>query len=128
MTLTREGEIITAEAESGEGSAPGLFFRGRLSEQKDVPEPLRGQFSTFGDYTRWIMDQHLSVTVWGREAVVQEMHLTLEGARVRAVEPLEVEAPTLGELVESPARPLAGFLGENLEVWLDSIRAFPRIG
>lgn len=128
MKFERKGADILAGAEPGRGSAPGLFFRGRLRERSEVPPLLREQFSRFSDYTRWIMDQHLSATAWEREVVVQDMHLGLEAARVRAVEPLETEVTALEEFVERPGRPLSCFLAENLEVWLDSIRAVPRTG
>jgi len=91
-----------------------------------VPSPFRTSFGRFADYARWIANQHLSLAVWDREVVVQDMHLTLGAARFVNVEPHEVSIPALRDFVEDPARPVACSWGENLEVWLDSIRALPR--
>ncbi len=58
--------------------------------------------------------------------VVQDMHLNLDAARFINVEPHAVSIPALHDFVEDPGRPLSCFWGEDLEVWLDSIRALPR--
>jgi hypothetical protein len=54
------------------------------------------------------------------------MHLNLGAARFITVEPHAVSIPALRDFVEDPGRPLSCFWGEDLEVWLDSIRAVPR--
>lgn len=126
MQVRREGQEVSAVVDPGSGSAPRLSFRGQLTTDEEVPAPFRASFSRFHDYARWIADQHLSLTVWERDVVVQDMHLTLDAARFINVEPHAVSIPALQDFVEDPGRPLSCFWGENLEVWLDSIRALPR--
>jgi hypothetical protein len=45
-----------------------------------VPSPFRASFTHFADYARWIADQHLSLTAWEHDVVVQDMHLALGAA------------------------------------------------
>jgi len=124
MEVRRHGQDIRAFV--GTGAEFRLSFQGKLTEGEEVPEPFRASFGRFGDYARWIVDQHLSLTVWDRDVVVQDMHLNLDAARFIAVEPQAVSIPALRDFVEDPGRPLSCFWGEDLEVWLDSIRALPR--
>jgi len=126
MEVRRDGQELRAWVDPGSGAAPQLSFRGQVTDGAEVPSPFRTSFGRFADYARWIADQHLSLAVWDREVVVQEMHLTLDAAHFINVEPHEVSIPALRDFVEDPARPVSCFWGENLEVWLDSIRALPR--
>lgn len=126
MELSHVGDEVRAQIDPGEGQAPGLVFRGRVLPEGDVPGVLRSRFTSFADYGRWIADQHLSATVWERERVVQEMHLSFNAARFVSVETQEVDIPALAECVEDPTQPFSCFLAEDLEVWLDSIRSLPR--
>jgi hypothetical protein len=124
MEVRRHGKDIRAFV--GNGAERQLSFQGRLTESAEVPTPFRASFGRFADYARWIVDQHLSLTVWDRDVVVQDMHLNLDAAHFIAVEPQAVSIPALRDFVEDAGRPLSCFWGEDLEVWLDSIRAVPR--
>jgi len=126
MEVRRHGHEVSALVASECGEAPSLLFRGALTDSEEVPGPLQASFSRFIDYARWIADQHLSLTVWPNDVVVQDMHLTFETARFVDVRPHAVSIPPLRDFVEDPERPLSCFWAENLEVWLDSIRALPR--
>lgn len=128
MELRRRGREVGATVEPGAGSAPALCFRGCLTSSQEVPPALQAQFPSFAAYTRWVMDQHLSATVWEREVVVQDMHLGLEDAGVVAVEPRLVEIAALSGLGQPAPALFSCFLAENVEVFLDSIRALPRPG
>lgn len=126
MEVRRHGDEVSALVTSEFGGTPSLLFRGELTDVEEVPAPLRASFSRFTDYTRWVADQHLSLTVWPDDVVVPDMHLTFETARFIDVKPQAVSIPPLRDFVEDPERPLSCFWAENLEVWLDSIRALPR--
>ena len=127
MEVRCHGHEVHASISPGSGAAPSLLFRGELTDDDDgVPPPLQASFTRFVDYATWVADQHLSVTVWPGDVVVQDMHLTLKATRFVNVEPRAVSIPALRDFVEEPERPLSCFWAENLEVWLDSIRALPR--
>jgi len=98
MEVRRHGRDIRAFV--GTGAELQLSFQGALTESDEVPTPFRASFRRFADYTRWIVDQHLSLTVWDREVVVQDMHLNLDAARFMTVEPHAVSIPALRDFVE----------------------------
>ncbi|MEA2627842.1 MAG: hypothetical protein QOJ10_302 [Chloroflexota bacterium] len=126
MSIRRSDADVEARIEPGRGQAPALAFRGRIATDGAVPAPFRGQFTSFLDSARWIVDQHLSLTAWPREVVIQDMHLEMSAARFAAVETESIAIPVLEEFVEAPVTPLSCFWAEGLEVYLDSIRALPR--
>jgi len=124
MEVRRRGQDIHAFV--GTGKELELSFQGQATASEEVPTPLRASFPRFVDYARWITDQHLSLTVWDHDVVVQDMHLTLDTARFINVNANAVSIPALQDFVEDPGRPLSCFWAEDLVVWLDSIRALPR--
>jgi hypothetical protein len=126
MSIRRSDAAVEARIEPGRGQAPALAFRGRITPDSGVPPPFRGLFTSFLDYARWIVDQHLSLTAWPHEAVIQSMHLEMSAARFVAVETEAIAIPVLEEFVKAPVTPLSCFWAEGLEVYLDSIRALPR--
>jgi Uncharacterized conserved protein (COG2071) len=126
MSIRRSGADVEARIEPGLGQAPALAFRGRITSDDGVPAPFRGQFTSFLDYARWIVNQHLSMTVWPREVVIQNMHLEMSATRFAAVETESIAIPGIEEFVEAPVTPLSCFWVEGLEVHLDSIRALTR--
>lgn len=126
MEVRCHGHEVLASISPGSGAAPSLLFRGELTDDDEVPPPFQAAFTRFVDYARWVADQRLSLTVWPGDVVIQDMHLTLEAARFVSVKRREVSIPALRDFVEEPERPLSCFWAENLEVWLDSIRALPR--
>jgi len=126
MSIRRSDAIVEARIEPGRRQAPALDSRGRITPESDVPLPFRGLFTSFLDYARWVVDQHLSLTAWPHEVVIQSMHLEMSAARFAAVETQSIAIPVLEEFVEAPVTPLSCFWAEGLEVYLDSIRALPR--
>ena len=128
MMIDQNGAEVSAYIDPGQGSAPLLRFRGRTSECNAVPEVLQESFADFLQHARWIIDQRLSVCAHATDAVIQDMHLSMDGLTVKAVEPEEVEIPALRPFVETPETPVSCFLAEGMEVWLDAIYAVPRSG
>jgi len=124
MRLELAEHRVTAAIEPGGGSAPELIFEGERMESAPVMDISCGAFSTYEDYARWIIDQHLSLTVWPRERVVQDMHLDFQSARITPLRCRTSRICGLEDFLAPEARPMGCFLVEGLRVFLDDISAF----
>lgn len=122
----RRLELWRQDEEVHAGAEPGLEFSGSVATGGSVPAPFRGRFGSFEEFARSVMEQRRAVTVWPREVVVQELHLGFETARIHPLEPRRVEVAGAEEFLENPARPLASFLVEEMEVRLEAVRSYPR--
>ncbi|HEV2116413.1 MAG TPA: hypothetical protein VGR48_10335 [Terriglobales bacterium] len=87
-----------------------------------IGEVFRQRFSSYEDYARWIIDQHLSVVIWPREYVVQDMHLDFSTAKITALRYLKCSISGLEDFV---VKPIDCFLVEGLRVFLDSVFSRP---
>ena len=117
------GRQLTAAIEPGGGSAPELFFEGEQSECPDATQDFRNEFATYDEYAHWIIDQHLSVVLWPREYVVQDMHLDFQKARITPLRCLRCYVSGVEDFVPDGGKPLDCFVVENLRVFLDNIYA-----
>jgi hypothetical protein len=117
------GRQLAAVIEAGGGSAPELFFEGEPSECPDATQEFRKGFATYDEYAHWIIDQHLSVVLWPREYVVQDMHLDFQKARITPLRCLRCHVSGVEDFVPDDGKPLDCFVVENLRVFLDNIYA-----
>jgi len=117
------GGQLTAAIEAGGGSAPELFFEGEQSECPEATQDFRSEFATYDEYARWIINQHLSVVLWPREYVVQDMHLDFQKARITPLRCLRCDVSGVQDFVPEDGKPLDCFAVENLRVFLDNIYA-----
>jgi len=122
MTLQWAAPRLTAAIEPGCGSAPELMFAAEQTAAPPVDEVFRQQFSSYEEYARWIIDQHLSLVMWPREYVVQDMHLDFGRAKITPLHSLKCAASGLEEFV---LQPFDCFLVEGLRVFLDRIFSRP---
>jgi len=123
MTLEREAFRFSAVIDPGGGSAPELVFEGEQSEWPQVSDVFCQQFPSYQDYARWVIDQHLSLTIWPREYVVQDMHLDFQGAKITPLRCLRCRISGLGDFVPDESKPIDCFAVEGLKVFLDKIYA-----
>jgi Uncharacterized conserved protein (COG2071) len=124
MHLDWSGDEIAVSIDAGPGSAPALYYAGQRAVEPRVSEPFRQQFGSYGEYARWIIDQHVSVVLWPRECVVQDMHLDFRAAQIipltcreHSITGLDFMADRI-ELIDS-------FAVEGLKVFLDNIYIAP---
>lgn len=122
------GRQLAAVIEAGGGSAPELFFEGEPSECPDATQEFRKGFATYDEYAHWIIDQHLSVVLWPREYVVQDMHLDFQKARITPLRCLRCHVSGVEDFVPDDGKPLDCFVVENLRVFLDNIYAVRESG
>ena len=118
MALSWEAPRLSAMIEPGAGSAPELIFQGEQIESSPIGEGFRQQFSSYEDYAHWIIDQHLSLVIWPREYVVQDMHLDFTKAKITPLHCLKCRVAGLEDFVVQPSD---CFLVEGLQVFLDHI-------
>jgi hypothetical protein len=121
MSVVWDGDQVTGIIEPGHGSAPGLAFEGEKSDSPPVSRVFGEQFPSYDQYARWIIDQHLSLVIWPREYVVQDMHLDFQEARIT---PLRCRRCSLSKFEELPSDQLTlidCFAVEGLRVFLDDI-------
>lgn len=123
MTLQRADRHVTALIDPGGGSAPELMFEGEQAESSEVGEVFRKQFSSYEDYSRWIIDQHLSLVVWPNEYVVQDMHLDFQQAKITPLRCLKCRISGLEDFIPGEIQPFDCFVVEGLRVFLDNIYA-----
>ncbi len=123
MTLAAGASHVTGVIEPGPGSAPELAFEGERIHPPEVSHVFSGQFSSYHEYTRWIIDQHLSLVVWPRECIVQNMHLDFREAEIIPLRCLRCSVTDLDDFVAEPNRPFDCFVVEGLKVFLDTIHA-----
>jgi hypothetical protein len=123
MTLEREACRFSAVIDPGGGSAPELVFEGEQTEWPQVSDVFCQQFSSYDDYARWVIDQHLSLTIWPREYVVQDMHLDFQGAKITPLRCLRCRISDLDDFVPDETKPIDCFAVEGLKVFLDNIYA-----
>jgi len=119
MTLVCGPGQVTAAIDPGGGSAPELKFEGVPAEAAETGD-LCGRFDSYDSYARWIIDQHLSLVIWPREYVVQDMHLDFAGATITPLRCLTWRVAELKNFI-SDERPMDAFLVEGLTVFLDRI-------
>jgi len=123
MTLRWAARQVTALIDPGGGSAPELVFEGEQAESSRISEVFREQFQSYEDYSRWIIDQHLSVAVWPREYVVQDMHLDFQQAKITPLRCLECHISGLEDFVPGEIKPFDCSVVEGLRVFLDNVYA-----
>jgi hypothetical protein len=123
MTLEREACRFSAVIDPGGGSAPELVFEGEQSEWPQVSDVFCQWFPSYQDYARWIIDQHLSLTIWPREYVVQDMHLDFQGAKITPLRCLRCRISGLDDFLPDEFKPIDCFAVEGLKVFLDKIYA-----
>lgn len=121
MTLRWAAPHLSALIDPGAGSAPELIFEGEQAESSEVGEFFSQQFSSYEDYSRWIIDQHLSVVVWPNEYVVQDMHLDFQQAKITPLRCLKCRISALEDFVPGEIKPFDCFVVEGLKVFLDNI-------
>src|SRR5215469_7871258 len=119
MRLESSGDEIVARIEPGGGSAPALHYAGRCTKAAEVHDAFKQEFSSFHDYARWIIDQHLSVVRWPHEYVVQDMHLDFRAARIVPLTCTAAEVDFIADEFEI----IDSFTVEGLRVFLDNIYA-----
>jgi hypothetical protein len=113
---------LTGAIDPGGGS--GLVFEGEQTEWPSVSIVFSQQFSSYADYARWIIDQHLSLVIWPREYVVQDMHLDFQEAKIIPVRCLKCGIAGLEDFIPHDTTfPMDCFAVEGLRVFLDKIYA-----
>jgi hypothetical protein len=127
MSLECTTKGATAAVEPGAGSTPQLFFDGERIESADVPHDVRHRFATYDEYARWIVDQHLSIVIWPREHVVQDMHLDFQDSKITPVRCSGCRVSDQ-QFVQEGGKPLDRFTVENLKVFLDNVYAVRQPG
>ena len=124
MTLERAARRLTGAIDPGGGSGPELVFEGEQTESSPVSIVFSQQFSSYPDYARWIIDQHLSLVIWPREYVVQDMHLDFQEAKIIPLRCLKCRIAGLeGFIPYDTTFPMDCFAVEGLKVFLDKICA-----
>lgn len=127
----RSGAHVSTVAciDPGQGSAPGLDFEAVRETDPSVPAALNDALDLDGSYERYcerVMDQHLSLTLWPHEYVIQDMHLDLKRAELVPLRCTRCELPGLTEIAAPPSHPVDCFAARGLRVFLDEIRAVRR--
>jgi hypothetical protein len=123
MTLEWEASRLTGVIDPGGGSAPELVFEGEQTKWPQVSDVFCQQFPSYDDYARWIIDQHLSLTIWPREYVVQDMHLDFQGAKITPLRCLRCRISGLDDFLPDEIKAIDCFAVEGLKVFLDKIYA-----
>lgn len=123
IKLAWTGREFTAAIEPGGGSAPELFFEGEQNESPDVTQNFGNAFATYNEYAHWIIDQHLSVVLWPREYVVQDMHLDFQEAKIIPLRCSACHVSGVQDFVPDDGKPIDCFVVENLRVFLDNVYA-----
>ena len=121
MTLDWAVGHVTAVINPGQGTAPALAFEGEEAESLQVHDVFGHRFRSYDGYTRWVIDQHLSLTIWPREYVVQDMHLDFQKAKITPLRCLRCWIPDLEDFVHDHTGPIDCFIVEGLKVFLDKI-------
>jgi Uncharacterized conserved protein (COG2071) len=121
MMLGWTGSQLTAVIDPGGGSSPELIFEGEQAESSQLSAAFRQQFLSYEAYARWIIDQHLSLVIWPREYVLQDMHLDFQRARIVPLQSLKCRISGLKDFVPDHGKPLDCFMVEGLRVFLDNI-------
>ena len=123
MTLGWAARHLTAVIDPGGGSAPRLVFEGEQAESSQVSDVFCQQFLALEDYARWIIDQHLSLAIWPREYVVQDMHLDFQQAKITPLRCSRCRISGLEDFIPDEIKPIDCFVVEGLRVFLDNIYA-----
>jgi hypothetical protein len=131
VRLAVTDDRVSAVLRAGRGSAPEFRFEGTRAALPASARDLASRlgFHAYHDYARWLIDQHLSLAIWPREAIVQDMHLDF---RQTAITPLRSTAchvsglADLGDLLEDATRPADCFVVEGLRVFLDRVSTLAR--
>jgi hypothetical protein len=121
MTLDWTAGHLTGVIDPGHGTAPELTFVGDKTDSPQVDDVFSQQFCSYNDYARWIIDQHLSLTIWPREHVVHDMHLDFQEAKITSLRCLRCRIPELEGFVQDHTMPIDCFVVEGLTVFLDKI-------
>jgi len=121
MTLGWAGTKLTAAIDPGGGSAPELIFKGARVESPQVSDVLGQHFPSYVDYARWVIDQHLSLVIWPREYVIQDMHLDFQKAKITPLRCLRCQISGLEDFIPDVTKPIDCFAVEGLKVFLDNI-------
>jgi hypothetical protein len=121
MHVHWSGDDVTVSIDPGRGSAPALHYAGRRTTvEARMNYPLVKEFSSYHDYARWVIDQHLLLVRWPGECVIQDMHLDFGPAQIipltcreHSIRELDFMTPQI-ELIDS-------FAVKGLQVFLDDV-------
>src|ERR1700745_988593 len=113
MTVAGAARHLTAVIDPGGGSAPELEFEGEQTESSETSNLFRQQFRSYGDYARWIVDQHWSLVIWPQESVGQERHLDFQKARISPLRCLRCRVSGLEDFVLDEIEPMDCFVVEG---------------
>jgi hypothetical protein len=126
MQIECQSDNVIGLIDPGAGSAPALLFEGKQAEHPAFPHLRYERFASYDSYARWIIDQHLSLVVWPREYVVQDMHLDFRDARITPLTCSQCRISGFEDFLPQQQKPFDCFVVENLRVFLDSINAVVR--
>jgi hypothetical protein len=121
MTIQATPQRVTAAIEPGGGSAPALAFSGDRIDAPQVPPLFAESFSSYEAYARSIIDQHLSVAIWPRERIVQDMHLNFREARIIPLRSVHCNISGMEQFAHAPIAPIDCFAVSGLQVYLDDV-------
>jgi hypothetical protein len=124
MRLECASRRLTGRIDPSGGCGPELVFEGEQTEWPPISIAFSPQFSAYADYARWIIDQHLSLVIWPREYVVQDMHLDFQEAKIIPLRCLNCRIAGLEDFIPHDRTfPMDCFAVEGLKVFLDKICA-----
>ena len=126
MRVEQQSNIVHGIIDPGRGTAPELLFEGERADPGSPPHIFQEQFSSYESYTRWIIDQHLSLVTWPHEYVVQDMHLDFQGVKLTPLRCARCRISGLEGFVPDQIKPFDCFLAEGLTVFLDNVHAHDR--
>jgi hypothetical protein len=127
LAFEQNPDRVSAEIAPGGGSAPEFRFEGTVAT---VPtSDVAGQlgFGAYDAYARWLIDQHLSLAIWPRETIVQDMHLDFARAKITPLRASLCQVSGLDDLeglLLDPTQPVDCFAVEGLRVFLDEVAIF----
>ena len=123
MNVEVRDECVSAVIDPGKGTAPALVFEGERMQSAPAQPIFREQFPSYDTYARWIIDQRLSLVIWPREHVIQDMHLDFQKASITPLRCLQCRVSAVADFLPEKAEPFDCFMAERLPVFLDSISA-----
>ena len=127
LAFEQNPDRVSAEIARGGGSAPEFRFEGTTSPSPTSDVAGQLGFREYDDYARWLIDQHLSLAIWPRETIVQDMHLDFAHAKITPLRASLCQVSGLDDLeglLLDPTHPVDCFAVEGLRVFLDEVAIF----